>query len=383
MSKNDPHLEELTISIAMDNTELLITNVYIPPASSCNGRYSPPLDHLLTGTDSLVLGDFIAHHSLGNNRYERQPAGGLSQHFQLCSPEYRFTYKVPWKYQPQFSRCIISINSLITSSEWQTHTTMSSDHLPILIGLQTTATSSPARHRTYINLKKADWTGYMQEIERKLSSRHLPTDCQKDEKLFRATLLKAASHHIPTGRRKLYTQQVPAGILAMMEERDDLRKQDPASPRLSTMNDEITKATSDHKRRQWREFVESIDHRTDSTKLWRTIKGIEGKSRQTSENGGITFTRTPHTSPKRFANSFNRQFTTSKLGKHSSSRRTRHVSKDVKRMSLEEAEMFTSDQVTSAIKSCRSSRAYGPDSQHLPLEESRTPSYRASHSTLQ
>ena len=38
------------------------------------------------------------------------------------------------------------------------------------------------------------------------------------------------------------------------------------------------------------------------------------------------------------------------------------MSKDVKRMSLEEAESFTSDQVTSAIKSCRSSRAYGPDS---------------------
>ena len=72
--------------------------------------------------------------------------------------------------------------------------------------------------------------------------------------------------------------------------------------------------------------------------------------------------RTPHTSPKRIANSFNRQITTYKLGKHSSSRRTRHVSKDVKRMSLEEAETFTSDQVTSAIKSCRSSRAYGPDS---------------------
>ena len=99
--------------------------------------------------------------------------------------------------------------------------------------------------------------------------------------------------------------------------------------------------------------------------MWRTIKGIESKSRQTSENEGITFTGTHHlyrnTSPKRIASSFNRQFTTSKLGKHSSSRRTRHVSKDVKRMSLEEAETFTSDQVTSAIKSCRSSRVYGPD----------------------
>ena len=126
------------------------------------------------------------------------------------------------------------------------------------------------------------------------------------------------------------------------------------------MNDEITKATSDHKRRQWREFVESIDHRIDSTKLWRTIKGIDGKSKQTAENEGITFTGRPHTSPKMIANSFNRQFTTSKLGKHS--RRTRQVLKDVKRMSLEEVESFTSDQVTNAIKSCRSIRANGPDS---------------------
>ena len=38
------------------------------------------------------------------------------------------------------------------------------------------------------------------------------------------------------------------------------------------------------------------------------------------------------------------------------------MSKDVKRMSLEEVESFNSDQVTSAIKSCRSSRAHGPDS---------------------
>ena len=43
-------------------------------------------------------------------------------------------------------------------------------------------------------------------------------------------------------------------------------------------------------------------------------------------------------------------------GRHS------QVSKDVKRMSLEEAELFTSDHVTSAINSCRSSRAYVSDS---------------------
>ena len=97
---------------------------------------------------------------------------------------------------------------------------------------------------------------------------------------------------------------------------------EPASPLLLTFNNEITKAASDHKRRQWREFVESIDHRTDSTKLWRTIKGIDGKSKQTEENEGITFIGKLHIPPKLIANSINRQFTTSKLGKHSSSRRT-------------------------------------------------------------
>ena len=35
-SKNDPHIDELTFSIAMDNTELHITNVYIPSSSSYN-----------------------------------------------------------------------------------------------------------------------------------------------------------------------------------------------------------------------------------------------------------------------------------------------------------------------------------------------------------
>ena len=334
-----------------------------------------------------MLGDFNAHHLLWHSgttdKRGNQLADSISiSSFVVLNPD--LPTRLPGNSNPRSPDASLASASLTTSSEWQTQTTMSSDHLSILIRLQTTATSSPARHRSYIDLKKADWTRYRQEIERQLSSRHLPTDCQKEEKLFRATLWKDASHHIPTVGRRLYTLQIPAEILVIMEERDDLDKQDPASPQLSTINDEITKATSDHKRRQWREFVESIDHRTDNTKLWRTIKGIDGKSKQTAKNEGITFTCRTHTSPKLIANSFNRQFTTSKLGKHSSSRRARRVSKDIKRMCLEEAESFTSDHVTSAIKGCRNSRAYGPDlSQHLPLVEPITPSYRTPHNTLQ
>ena len=214
----------------MDNTELLITNgQFLQWALFTTNR--PLADrHRFTSHRRL-------HHSLWHSGTTDSRGNQLADSVSISSFAVLNTdspTRLPGNADPSSPDVSLASASLITSSEWQTHTTMSSDHLPIVIGLQTTATSSHARHRTYINLNKADWTGYKQEIERKLSSRHLPTDCQKDEKLFRATLLKATSHHIPTGRRKLYTQQVPAEILAMMKERDDLRKQDRASYPQST-----------------------------------------------------------------------------------------------------------------------------------------------------
>ena len=101
--------------------------------------------------------------------------------------------------------------SLITSCSWQTLSTLSSDHLPILIRLQMKTPSNPGLRQTYLNLKKANWDKYRQEVEAARSKRSLRTDCQRDEKIFRTVLLKAASHHIPTGHtdtmRKLYQQR--------------------------------------------------------------------------------------------------------------------------------------------------------------------------------
>ena len=117
-SKNDPHLEELTISIAMDNTELLITNVCIPPASSCNGCYSLSLDHMLTFTSAGILQCSPFTLAFRNNRYERQPTGGFNKQIQLCSPKHIFN---PGNSDPSSPDVSLPSASLITSSEWHTH----------------------------------------------------------------------------------------------------------------------------------------------------------------------------------------------------------------------------------------------------------------------
>ena len=127
----------------MDNAELLITNVYIPPASSCNGRYSPTLDYLLTGTDSLVLGDFNAHHSLWHSGTTDTRGNQLADSISISSFAVLNTdsaTRLPGNADPSYPDISLASASLIASSAWQTHMTMSSDHLHILTGLQTTAT---------------------------------------------------------------------------------------------------------------------------------------------------------------------------------------------------------------------------------------------------
>ena len=107
--------------------------------------------------------------------------------------------------------------------------------------------------------------------------------------------------------------------------------------------------------------METLDHKTDPTKLWRTIKALDGRSTPKAENEAITFDGSQVTFPKQIANYFNRQFTTSKLGRHTSSLNIRLVSREIKRTSLTSAVTITTDQVTKGISSCSNTRAFGPD----------------------
>ena len=147
----------------------------------------------------------------------------------------------------------------------------------------------------------------------------------------------------------------------MMNRRDDLRKRDPTSPELPRMNKDIQNRICVHKRQKWRDFVETMDQKTDVTKLWRTIKGIDGRAKREAENVAITFNGISFSSSKQLATKFNQQFNTSKLGRYTSSRETRVVTREAKRKLLEMAQSFTSDLVMKAIKSCRNSKAFGPD----------------------
>ena len=70
--------------------------------------------------------------------------------------------RVPPNAEPSSPDVSLASTSLITSCSWQTLSTLSSDHLPILIRLQMKTTTTPGLHRTYGNLK-ANRDRYRQE----------------------------------------------------------------------------------------------------------------------------------------------------------------------------------------------------------------------------
>ena len=114
--------------------------------------------------------------------------------------------------------------------------------------------------------------------------------------------------------------------------------------RPATDEREITRTTNEHCRNTWRQFVVTLDRRVDPSKLWRTIKAIDGKSPPKTEN---------------------RQITTSKLGRHTSFRETRIVSIEIKQKSLMPAVTFTMDQVIKGISNCSNTKAFDPDKHNI------------------
>ena len=120
-----PHLEELTITAKLGNTDLINTNVYIPTASSCTGGYNPSLDHLLMTTDTLILGDFNAPHSswyssstdLRGTMLESMVSGSNFGILNWDSPT-----RLPGNVNPCSPDVSLASTSLITSTNWQTKT---------------------------------------------------------------------------------------------------------------------------------------------------------------------------------------------------------------------------------------------------------------------
>ena len=110
---SDPHLEELTIKANIGYRKLIISNIYIPPAISCSKGYQSSIEHLLTTTDTLILGDFNAHH-LSLYSISTDTRGKIMDD-SINISDYGILRRVPPNAEPSSPDVSLASTSLITS----------------------------------------------------------------------------------------------------------------------------------------------------------------------------------------------------------------------------------------------------------------------------
>ena len=358
---NDPHLESLTISIKGKDDNLQIRNIYLPPVSSCEQQYNPPIEHIFNNlnTTSMILGDFNAHHELWNSEATQDNRGRLiadtinEKPFGVLNEDTPTRTTAISSTSPDIS--IVS-NNLLAASDWKTEVKLSSDHLPITINIKTEIKKIKSPDREYINFGKADWDSFHDYTESCFNNAYHTGNVCSDERFFRKTLQDATRKFIPGGRIMRVANEVPTEAMRQMDERDRIRKDNPSDPRIPNMNNNIQKDIKFHRRDK---FIKHLDKCQPNTKdLWTFIKKLEGQPKQ-PKNQGISFGDQTLNNPQKIADKLNCQFTPTSNKKPTQP--TRNILRNLKKPPKDPEVVITEEQTAKAIKAAKNSKALGPD----------------------
>ena len=145
--------------------------------------------------DTFILGDFNAHHASWYSRSTDTRGGNMAD--SINGSDYGIlNWDSPTRVPPNAES---SSSDVSLASACQILSMLSSDHLPILIRLQMKTTTTTDLRRTYVNLKKANWDRYRQEMEATQIKCSIPTDLRKKDptshELPRIMTSRTASTH--------------------------------------------------------------------------------------------------------------------------------------------------------------------------------------------
>ena len=129
--------------------------------------------------------------------------------------------------QPSAPDITIIPNKLAIHTTWKTEVKLSSDHLPIIIEINSGSTHKK-EHRTFTNYNKADWEKFEEYVEEKIAEGdHASEDPHILNSLITKVINQAANRFIPKGSIRSKSTPIPEQIRAKMALRNQLRSEDP------------------------------------------------------------------------------------------------------------------------------------------------------------
>ena len=263
----DPHLEQQGISITMPNRQQLhIHNIHIPPCSSCSAGHNASIAHLIWNNEmSLIVGDINAYHSrCETNTNEDERGEQLAD--EINAADYTIfnmneDTQLPTNGRSTSPDINLASNDIALLSDWSVSTSLASDHLPILITINSKLSTIDGPRRTYVNLKIAVWIRYAEACDKYLAEAGEIRTVEQAEKTFRKAVNNASGLFIPAGRIQHFQPTLPTSTKSLAEERGRKRGLNPADETLNDLNKQIKKLVVEDKRTKWQSAIDKCDHR--------------------------------------------------------------------------------------------------------------------------
>ena len=359
---SDGTTEIQALKFQFNGEPFTISNVYIPPVSSCPPSYNPTaaLDHVAraAGANHLLCGDVNAHSHTWHSSHSDQrgmDVDDLLACHNLVAINSPAPTRLPTSGDPSSPDITAVSAQHAVDCSWYAVTTGSSDHLPLLttIGGELDQ-QAPLRSASYINFRKADWPNFTETLEQLAARLPEPLTADSGERPFRLALLQASRLHIPVGRQKHFTAGLSTDILNDIKARDRLRLENHNDPRLPGLNDHISRRIAENKRALWRQAVDKIQgHRTGQ--LWRLLRRLNNRN-DAPRSINLRSGDKEATTTRAQANMLNRLY----APPHTSDKLQRQVRRATNRQREPDHLTFTSDQVAGVAARAKSSSAIGP-----------------------
>ena len=232
--------------------QLHIHNIYIPPRSSCSAGHNASIAHLLCNNEmSLIVGDINAHHSrwdTNTNEDERgeQLADEIDAADYTILNENEVT-RLPTNGRSTSPDISLASNDVALLSDWSVSTSLASDHLSILITINSELSTIDGPRRTYINFKKADRARYAEACDKYLAESGETRTVEQAEKTFRKAVNKTSGLFLPAGRIQHFQPTLPASAKSLADERDRKRGLILTDGTLNDLNKQIQKLVVEDK----------------------------------------------------------------------------------------------------------------------------------------
>ena len=166
--------------------QLHIHNIYILPRGSCSAGHNASTAHLLCNNKiSLIVGDINAHHS-GWDTSTNEDERGEQLDDKIDAVDYTILNENGATWLPTNGRSTsadisLASNDIALLSDWSVSTSLTRDHLPILITINSELSTIDGPRRTYIHFKKADWALYAEACDKYMKNTNTWLKLAKNE----------------------------------------------------------------------------------------------------------------------------------------------------------------------------------------------------------